>query len=77
MPAEDRGGGGGVFKILEEMAKSANKSEDKQMWSINDEAVARLDVFALTSHEKAAERSFSPPPFAVSAFSAIGHCRLI
>lgn len=76
MPAEGRGGtswGWWVFKILEEMAKEANKSEDKQMWSINDLAVAGLDVFALTSHEKAV----GTLPFVVSAFSAIGRCRLI
>lgn len=30
------------------------------MWSINDLVVARLDVFAFTSHEKAAERCPSP-----------------
>lgn len=42
------------------MAKQANKSEDKQMWSVNDLAVAGLDVFALTSHEKVVERRSSP-----------------
>lgn len=63
MPAEGRGGTGRgreLFKILEEMAKWANKSEDKQMWSVNDLAVAALDVFALTSHEKVAQRCLSP-----------------
>lgn len=37
------------------MAKWANNSEDKQIWSINDEAVAGLDAFAfppLISHEE-------------------------
>lgn len=36
----------GVFKILGEMAKWANNSEDKQTQSINDESVTGLDVFA-------------------------------
>lgn len=41
------------------------------MWSVNDLAVAGLDVFALTSHEKAVGT------LAISVFSAIGRCRLI
>lgn len=35
----------GVFKILGEMAKWANNSEDKQIQSITDESVTGLDVF--------------------------------
>lgn len=35
----------GAFKILGEMAKWGNNSEDKQIQSINDEPVAGLDVF--------------------------------
>lgn len=75
-----RAEGAGVFKILGEMAKWANNSEGKQIWSIHDEAVAGVDVFAFPPfilHEEGKRTrvcsllslSFQP--------SATGHCLVI
>lgn len=70
----------GVFKILGEMAKWANNSEDKQIQSITDEPVIGLDVF-LSPSVLQEEGKNEPSLFSLLSLSFLrlvtGHCHVI
>lgn len=70
----------GVFKILGEMAKWANSSEDKQIQSITDESVTGLDVF-LSPLCTAKGGQNEPSLFSLLSMSFLpsvtGHCHVI
>lgn len=69
----------GVFKILGEMAKPANNSEDKQIQSFTDESATGLDVFLFLCTARG--RQNEPSLFSLLSLSfppsVTGHCHVI